>query len=201
VAGAPSTTAFAGTLSAGTTVSITPQISEGGFLVLQFSLELSSFDARVNPDLPPPQNSNTVESVITVPSDSTVVVGGFKSRNEQDSVQKIPILGDIPLLGLLFREYTTDYSESTIFFFITPRVLSDPYFADLRLLSEGPMREVEIESITPNLRPEVVLITGALPANAPSYLMPSDEADDDEEPINPEDDAELSAKDVDADES
>jgi len=160
VAGAPSTTAFAGNISAGTIVNITPQISDGGFLILEFAVELSDFAASDNPDLPPPQNSNNFESVVTVPSDSTVVVGGFRNTDTNRSVQKVPLLGDIPLLGELFKERSASTNTSTVYVFITPRVLSDPTFADLRLLSKGPMSDAEVEDVTPGLEPVVIPLVG-----------------------------------------
>lgn len=185
VTGAPSTTAFGGNASAGTTVNVTPQISDGGFLVLEFSIELSSFDARSNPDLPPPQNSNNFESVVTIPSDSTVVIGGFQQRSIQTSVQKIPLLGDIPLLGLLFQESTEDESSSTIYVFITPRVLNDPTFADLRLLSEGPMAELDLDPLTPRLDPVSIPLFGRMDIS-PDDGVESPAMETTIEPIRPE---------------
>ncbi|TVQ33133.1 MAG: type II secretion system protein GspD [Phycisphaeraceae bacterium] len=150
VVGAPSQTGLGGTLSAGTSLSVTPQVSEAGFLILDFEVELSSFGERPNPDLPPATDRNVFSSAITIPSDSTVVVGGFTRESRTDTVNKIPLLGDIPGIGNLFRNISKMNSTQTIYVFITPRVLRDQSFTDMRLLSEGPMATMNvIDSLPP----------------------------------------------------
>jgi type II secretory pathway component GspD/PulD (secretin) len=160
--GTPSQTGLGGTLSAGTTLSVRPQISEGGFVKLEFAAELSAFGERPNPDLPPATTSDNLTSAVTVPADNTVVLGGFTQQTETDSVSKIPILGDIPLLGWIFRSTSKQTSYRTIYIFITPRVLRDPSFADLRLLTKGPSELMEIELVAdlPALEPAVMPILG-----------------------------------------
>ncbi len=156
VAGAPSTTSLGGEVSAGTQLEITPQVSEGGFLVLEFSVELSSFGERPNPDLPPATLSDNVSSIVTIPSDSTVIVGGLTFETKNDSVNQVPFLGNIPGLGWLFQSNIKENSKQTLFVFITPRILRDGNFADLRLLSAGPMREAGVEDVTPPLQPAII---------------------------------------------
>jgi len=164
VVGAPSQTSLGGNISAGTTLSVRPQISEGGFVRLEFAAELSAFGERPNPDLPPATTSDTLTSAVTVPADSTVVLGGFTQQTENDSVSKIPILGDVPFLGSLFRSTSKQTSYRTIYIFITPRVLRDPSFADLRLLTKGPAQTVEVDLLgdLPGLEPATMEILGAL---------------------------------------
>ncbi len=139
VAGAPTQTSLGGTLNAGTTLTIEPQISDRGFIILDVQVSLSSFGERPNPDLPPVRLSDNISSVVTLPSDSTVVVGGLTFSQENESISKIPLLGDIPLIQNLFRDITIENSNQTIYIFITPRVLRDPTFSDLRLITEGPL--------------------------------------------------------------
>ena len=75
---------------------------------------------------------------MTIPTDSTIVVGGITVENAQETIAKIPLLGDIPLIGLLFSDTNTSSSNSILYIFITPRIMTDPNFADLKLLTEGP---------------------------------------------------------------
>ncbi|RMD64065.1 MAG: hypothetical protein D6824_04465, partial [Planctomycetota bacterium] len=105
VAGAPSQTSVGGTLSAGTNITVTPSVSEGGFMRLEINVELSSFGSSSSggQNLPPDRNTNSFESVVTVPGDSTVVVGGLVSEQTQDTETKVPLLGDIPLIGEAFK--------------------------------------------------------------------------------------------------
>jgi general secretion pathway protein D len=55
-------------------------------------------------------------------------------------------LGDIPLVGLLFRDTHNTGQKTTLYVFITPTIMRDPNFADLRLLTKGPMAESRIQS-------------------------------------------------------
>ncbi|MHC4975997.1 MAG: type II secretion system protein GspD [Planctomycetota bacterium] len=163
--GSPTQTSLGGQISAGTTMTVTPQISEGGFVTLELDIELSSFGERPNPDLPPNTRSDSVQTVVTTPVDSTVVVGGLTFQSESKSVSKIPLLGDIPILGHLFRSQTRDTSDRTLYVFITPRVLLDPTFTDLRLLTRGPAETMEIDlGQTPALEPAMMSIVETRPA-------------------------------------
>jgi len=156
VVGAPSQTGLGGTLSAGTSLTVTPQVSEAGFLILEFEVELSSFGERPNPDLPPATDRNVFSSAITIPSDSTVVVGGFTRESRTDSVNKVPFLGDIPGIGNLFRNISKMNSTQTIYVFITPRVLRDQSFTDMRLLAEGPMTQMNVSDTLPRLEAAIM---------------------------------------------
>lgn len=170
--GNPTITSQGGTATAGTSLTVTPTISQNGDIVLEYAIELSNFDrsATTNPNLQPPKQTENYESKVTVPSDSTIVVGGFTFESKQSTENKVPFLGDIPVVGLLFKSIGEVTNRTTIFVFITPRVLSDPTGADLRILSEGPAREMKIELVTPDLMPEVVSISPrslSLPALQP----------------------------------
>jgi len=160
--GTPTQTSLGGNVSAGTTLAVRPQISEGGFVRLELSVELSAFGERPNPDLPPVTQSDNLTSAVTVPADTTVVLGGFTQENISDTISKVPILGDIPLIGQAFRSTSKDKSYRTIYIFITPRVLRDPSFSDLRLLTAGPAQNVELELATdlPPLEPALMPIFG-----------------------------------------
>ena len=55
----------------------------------------------------------------------TLVIGGLKSVTRFESENKVPLLGDIPLLGFLFRSTSRQRSENTVEFHITPRIVTD----------------------------------------------------------------------------
>jgi len=161
--GTPSQTSLGGTISAGTRMTATPQISAGGFLKLEFNIELSSFLEQTNPDLPPPTRSDVISSVVTVPSGSTVVLGGLTFQSENNSVNQVPILGDIPLLGWLFQNQSERTSLRTLYVFITPRILRDESFTDLRLLTEGPLAEAGADPVVPALEPATIQLLDIYP--------------------------------------
>ena len=150
---ATSITSTGGNVSAGTTLTVTPTVSERGTLRLDYSIELSAFGAQPNPDLPPNRNVNNFTSIVTVPADSTIVVGGLITNSKSNSVSKVPLLGDIPLIGHAFQAQVRSNNAQTVYVFITPHILRDESFQDLRLLTHGPMREVGVKDTTPRLAP------------------------------------------------
>lgn len=159
--GSPNVTSQGGTATAGTKLTVTPTISQNGDIVLEYEIELSNFDrsATTNANLQPPKQQEKYKSKVTVPSDSTIVVGGFTFESKQNTENKVPFLGDIPIVGLLFKSIGEVTNRTTIFVFITPKVLTDPTGADLRILTEGPMKEMKIEGVTPDMTPERISIS------------------------------------------
>ncbi len=131
---------------AGTTLSVSPQISENG-VKMGINVILSSFTGSpASPELPPPSQENEVDSQVTIPRDSTIVIGGLTSETIGNTVIKVPLLGDIPILGHLFRDQSKTTTKTTLYIFITPKIMSDPNSLDIRLLSQGPAREAKIKS-------------------------------------------------------
>ena len=158
---ATTTTGQGGVASAGTLLEVTPRISQGGYITLEYQFELSNFDRTVaqSQGLQPPTQREQFESTVQVPSDSTIVVGGFTLASFDESESKIPLLGDIPLIGNLFKTFSRNRTKTTIFLFITPTIMSDPDSLDLRLVSEGPMKEMDVDDQTPELQPVTIPIS------------------------------------------
>jgi len=143
------TTSFAGYASAGTTVAVTPQISEGDHLRLQYSLTLNSFGEGGSESAPPPRQTDSIDSEVVVPDGYTVIVGGLKRRDESETVTKIPLLGDIPVLGHLFRHTVTTDATTSLFVFIRPIILRDDQFEDLKYLSDLDRRSARLPEEVP----------------------------------------------------
>ena len=70
-----------GQAQAGTTISVEPHISEGDYLQLNYSVELSNFTGAAQAGLPPPSEKNAVDSTVTIPDGYTIVVGGLSVKN------------------------------------------------------------------------------------------------------------------------
>lgn len=157
---------FGGFAEAGTTLRVTPSISDGGFLRLDYFVELSNFTATTGTDgSPPPRDRNTVQGTATIPSDATIVIGGITVDNVRDTVIKVPFLGDIPLIGELFKNTSKINTKSKLYVFLTPRIMTDPNFVDLKLMSEGPYAEMDLDPRVPNLEPVMI---NASPSNSKS---------------------------------
>lgn len=167
-------TSFQGYEDAGTSLTVTPTISEAGYIRLEYSVTLSSFTGQGSNGVPPPKSNNTVNGIATIPTDATIVVGGIEVDRRLDTIVRIPLLGDIPILGHLFRDTNKGKTKSLLYIFITPRIMTDPNFQDLRLLTKGPQAKAEIPSDRPRLAPaRIEMIPAALPAARP------EEAEDD----------------------
>jgi type IV pilus assembly protein PilQ len=71
----------------------------------------------------PRVSSSTLATTVLLRSGQTAVLGGLKSKSESETVTKLPLLGDIPLLGYLFKGKTKQETTTTLLVFITPQVI------------------------------------------------------------------------------
>ncbi len=139
------TTSFGEYVTAGTQFFVTPHISDSDYLHVQYQIMLNSFGEQADPELPPARNTSTIQSEATVPDGSTIIVGGIQSSSKSESVDKVPILGDIPLFGLLFRNTTIRKQYVTTYLFITTTIIKSEDFSDLQDASEEAMEKVREE--------------------------------------------------------
>ena len=84
-----------------------------------------------------------MSSSVTIPDGKIFVIGGLTRENNSKSVQKIPILGDIPLLGKLFRKEVTSRSQNNLYVFLQAHILTDEEFDDGRDLTEQAHSQIE----------------------------------------------------------
>lgn len=157
-----STTSFAGYASAGTTVSVTPHISEGAHLQLDYSITLNSFTGEGGGGVPPPRQTNSISSNVTIPDGHAVVVGGLKRQDISQSESEVPGLGEIPGLEWLVGSRSRNRSESTLFVFIRPVILRDDQFEDLKYLSERDLEKAELPANLPRSEPMLMRSSAAL---------------------------------------
>lgn len=147
---------FGGYAEAGTTLRVTPSISKAGFIRMEYYVELSNFIGTGSDGLPPATNSRTVTGSATVPSNATIVLGGITVEDLRDTVNKVPLVGDIPLLGELFKRTNKVNNKSKLYVFLTPRIMTDPNFNDLKLFSQGPQAEMKVSDDLPDMQPAVI---------------------------------------------
>ena len=114
----------------GILLKITPQITEGDYIKMDVYQEISAIKptatstSTVNPsDLITTKRS--AKTSVVVKSNETIVIGGLIGSKEQESINKVPFLGDIPLLGWLFKTKSTSVDKTNLIILLTPQVVKD----------------------------------------------------------------------------
>ena len=102
---------------AGLTLEVTPHILEGGMLQLEIVLTWSDFSTTAGRK-PPHISFSKVDTTVTLPDGRTVILGGWRKLNQNQGGSKMPILGDIPLIGGLFRNGNHEDTESRVYLFV-----------------------------------------------------------------------------------
>ncbi|MFM1664382.1 GspD family T2SS secretin variant ExeD [Aeromonas salmonicida] len=111
----------------GTKLTVTPQINEGDSVLLTIEQEVSSVGKQASgtEGLGPTFDTRTVKNAVLVKSGETVVLGGLMDERTKEEVSKVPLLGDIPVLGYLFRSTSNSTSKRNLMVFIRPTILRD----------------------------------------------------------------------------
>ena len=106
----------------GLTLKVKPQVTEGGTVKLQISQEVSSIQDTTN-QAGIITNKRSIESTVLVEDGEIIVLGGLIQDDVQDGEDKVPGLGDIPLLGNLFRYEKRKHVKTNLMVFLRPVVL------------------------------------------------------------------------------
>ncbi|MBI4577457.1 MAG: hypothetical protein HY722_14450 [Planctomycetes bacterium] len=119
-----------GTQTAETTLTITPHISAGDYLRLEITLTIEDFTAPPDPTRlgARPKRSRKYEGEVTIPDNRYLVVGGVLGDRTEESQNRVPILGDIPILGYLFGSTAKQRQQFHVYVFIRPHILKDEGF-------------------------------------------------------------------------
>jgi general secretion pathway protein D len=109
----------------GLTLTVTPHINSGDTVRLDIHQEVSNLLPPVQGAVDLVTNKREIKTTVMVKDDSLLVLGGLISDNVKDSVQKVPALGDIPLIGNLFRYRSNDHTKQDLMVFLHPKILRD----------------------------------------------------------------------------
>jgi len=113
--------------SVGITLKVTPHINEGDSLVLEIEQEVSSLTgaaATVNAS-DVITNERKIQSKVLADNGQTIVLGGLIKDDVQETEQKVPLLGDIPVIGNLFRSTSVKNSKTNLMVFLRPVIVRD----------------------------------------------------------------------------
>jgi len=115
----------------GIILTVTPYITREGMVEMIVAPQDSSIDPTLTVPIAQGVNAPVIDTVAAntvaiTPSGQTVVIGGLMQRAKSSAEQKIPFLGDIPLLGNLFKRKTTSNAREELLIFLTPYVIQAP---------------------------------------------------------------------------
>lgn len=107
----------------GIKLNVTPQINEGDAVQLVIEQEVSSLSGATAVDIT--INKRTLKTTVMADDGDTIVLGGLIDEDVQESESKIPLLGDIPVLGALFRSTSTTRQKRNLMVFLRPTIVRD----------------------------------------------------------------------------
>lgn len=111
----------------GITLEITPHVSQGGLIRLEIDSEFTKLieDVTTQSLDTPTTAKRTAQTVVTMGSGATVVIGGLIRDDKIRTVKKVPLIGDLPVVGALFRSERDRLQKTNLLLFITPHVMSN----------------------------------------------------------------------------
>jgi general secretion pathway protein D len=129
----------------GITLEMTPHISQGGLVRLEIDSEFTKLIENVTSASSdtPTTAKRQAQTVVSMNSGSTIVIGGLIRDDKVTLEKKIPLMGDIPLLGGLFKYKTNRLQKTNLLIFITPHILASQ--ADVQRVTEEKIREMKPE--------------------------------------------------------
>ncbi len=172
---------------------VRPQISENGTVKMAIYQEVSKIDDSTRKDTNGPTTSKrSIESNVVVDDGNIIVIGGLLEDSYSQAEDKVPVMGDIPVVGALFRSENRSRKKTNLMVFLRPVVVRDTVTSDalmadryesIRALqqvvqpaSNPVMRSVSGAPILPPLEPrpraEAPAPAPAAPADVPAPLMP-----------------------------
>ncbi|WP_160083143.1 type IV pilus secretin PilQ [Pseudomonas sp. 8AS] len=120
------TTAFA---EANLSLEVTPQITPDNRVIIEVKVNKDTADFTQQVNGTPSILTNEVNAKVLVSDGETIVIGGIFSNTQSKTVDKVPLLGDMPFLGRLFRRDVVEDSKSELLVFLTPRIMNNQAIA------------------------------------------------------------------------
>ncbi|MCB9506097.1 MAG: type II secretion system secretin GspD [Myxococcales bacterium] len=106
------------------TLRITPQINESNYVRLEIEEEVEDVQS-IDPVLGPRTTTRQARTTVVVQDQQTIVIGGLMRDTQSEDISKVPFLGDIPLIGRLFRHTTTRNAKTNLLLLLTPYIIRD----------------------------------------------------------------------------
>ncbi|MBA4372447.1 MAG: type II secretion system protein GspD [Thermodesulfovibrio sp.] len=129
----------------GITLRITPQITEGDYIKLDIFQEISSLkedSENILTSIGPTTTKRSTKTSVVVKDNNTVVIGGLMQEKDNVNVTKIPVLGDIPVLGYLFKQKSVGKTKTNLLVFLTPHIIKEA--SSLATITASKQREFAV---------------------------------------------------------
>jgi general secretion pathway protein D len=164
----------------GITLQVRPQIHAGGTIKLDLRVEVSSIAGPVSAgsqDLL--LNKREIENTITVDEGDIVGIGGLLDDNDRRTLDRIPLLGDIPVLGNLFRSRGRSHARTNLMVFVRPTILRTEEDAQAMTARRYDYVRGQQLIVSPNSEPSLDELVrdylGTVPPAAPNGAQPQDQ--------------------------
>jgi general secretion pathway protein D len=154
---------------------VTPHINEGDTIKLKIEQEVSSVDTKSDVD-GLVTNKRIIQTTILVDNEEVIVLGGLMEDSLSENVSKVPLLGDVPLLGTLFQSRRTAFEKKNLMVFLRPQIIRDR--ADNARLTEK--KYTQIRQLQQGARDNGVSL---MPGEQPPVLPPIN--DSEQEAVEP----------------
>ena len=145
----------------GVILNITPHINEGNFIRLKISQQVTKVQSGADKSTPTTLK-RVAKTTVVVKDNETVVIGGLVGDSTDQGVTKVPLLGDIPVLGWLFKSKTSTREKTNLYVFLTPHIVrTQQDAAGIYQSKRESMGEVEEGVIKLNERKQETYLPGA----------------------------------------
>ena len=130
---------------------VTPQVNAADYvtMILEPSVSRTEVSSINNGFLNP--ISRTAKSKVMVKDGETIFIGGLLDTQKTDTKRKVPILGDVPIAGALFKSDSSTDKQTEILIFITPHIVKSRTAEEAKNISQGDSRDQAIEDVVEQL--------------------------------------------------
>lgn len=143
---------------------VIPQINLGDAVRLIINLKNDSLQNPVSPGLTPIINTSNIQNAVIINSKDVLVLGGLLSNSVNETINKVPILSDLPIVGLLFQQKNRQVQKKNLLVFLKPTILRTPDdYTTITNTKYNKIRDTQINW------PEDL---SKVPARAPAVLPP-----------------------------
>ncbi len=133
----------------GVVLTVTPRITSNGFVTMDVTQTANDLQGYTSFNAPI-VNQREAQTTVSVKDGETIVLGGIIRKTVSSTVKKIPLLGDLPVLGNIFRQSSKENTKTELLVFLTPHVVRNS--EEARALRENEEKKLEPSTIEPKAK-------------------------------------------------